>query len=278
MKRFAGPLLLGALLLLPRPAAGQESSGDYTLGPKDLLEIRVLELPELNVERRVSDSGSIGLPLLGEMAVSGLTAADLRIRLEQLLTAKYVNRANVSVVVKEFTNKPVSVLGAVLRPGSLAISGRWTLMTAITAAGGLTERAGRRILVLRRSDNGLSDTLEIRTEDLFQSATALWNIPIQPADIVNVVPRTSITVFCLGEVKAPGALQFDSDDRLSLLSVISKAGGLSDRASKTIRVKRQGADGKDVEKVVDFKRIVSGQDPDLPIEPNDVIVVKESFF
>ncbi len=278
MKRFAGPLLLGALLLLPRPAAGQESSGDYTLGPKDLLEIRVLELPELNVERRVSDSGSIGLPLLGEMAVSGLTAADLRIRLEQLLTAKYVNRANVSVVVKEFTNKPVSVLGAVLRPGSLAISGRWTLMTAITAAGGLTERAGRRILVLRRSDNGLSDTLEIRTEDLFQSATALWNIPIQPADVVNVVPRTSITVFCLGEVKAPGALQFDSDDRLSLLSVISKAGGLSDRASKTIRVKRQGADGKDVEKVVDFKRIVSGQDPDLPIEPNDVIVVKESFF
>lgn len=278
MKRFAGPLLLGALLLLPRPAAGQESSGDYTLGPKDLLEIRVLELPELNVERRVSDSGSIGLPLLGEMAVSGLTAADLRIRLEQLLTAKYVNRANVSVVVKEFTNKPVSVLGAVLRPGSLAISGRWTLMTAITAAGGLTERAGRRILVLRRSDNGLSDTLEIRTEDLFQSATALWNIPIQPADVVNVVPRTSVTVFCLGEVKAPGALQFDSDDRLSLLSVISKAGGLSDRASKTIRVKRQGADGKDVEKVVDFKRIVSGQDPDLPIEPNDVIVVKESFF
>lgn len=278
MKRFAGPLILGALLLLPRPAAGQESSGDYTLGPKDLLEIRVLELPELNVERRVSDSGSIGLPLLGEMAVSGLTAADLRIRLEQLLTAKYVNRANVSVVVKEFTNKPVSVLGAVLRPGSLAISGRWTLMTAITAAGGLTERAGRRILVLRRSDNGLSDTLEIRTEDLFQSATALWNIPIQPADVVNVVPRTSVTVFCLGEVKAPGALQFDSDDRLSLLSVISKAGGLSDRASKTIRVKRQGADGKDVEKVVDFKRIVSGQDPDLPIEPNDVIVVKESFF
>ncbi len=151
-------------------------------------------------------------------------------------------------------------------------------MTAITAAGGLTERAGRRILVLRRSDNGLSDTLEIRTDDLFQSATALWNIPIQPADVINVVPRTSITVFCLGEVKAPGALQFDSEDRLSLLSVISKAGGLSDRASKTIRVKRQGADGKDVEKVVDFKRIVSGQDPDLPIEPNDVIVVKESFF
>ncbi len=151
-------------------------------------------------------------------------------------------------------------------------------MTAITAAGGLTEKAGRRILVLRRADNGLSDTLEIRTDDLFQNATELWNIPIQPADVINVVPRTTITVFCLGEVKAPGALQFDSDDRISLLSVIARAGGLSDRASSTIRIKRRGADGKDVETVVDFKRIVAGKDPDIPIEANDVVVVKESFF
>ncbi len=67
----------------------------------------------------------------------------------------------------------MSVLGAVLKPGTLSISGRWTLMNAITAAGGLTERAGRKIYVLRRADNGLSDTLEIDTADLFQSATPL---------------------------------------------------------------------------------------------------------
>jgi len=273
-------LAIGVLALAAGVLKGQEpaASSDYVVGPRDLLEIRVLELPELNVERRVSDSGVIELPLLGGLPVTGLTATEIRGRLEATLLEKYVNRANVSVVVKEFANKPVSVLGAVLRPGSLAISGRWTLMTAITAAGGLTDRAGSRIRVLRRAENGLSDTLEIRTDDLFQNATELWNIPIQPADVINVVPRTTITVFCLGEVNAPGALQFDSEDRLSLLSVIARAGGLSDRASSTIRVKRRGADGKDVETVVDFKRIVSGKDPDLPIEANDVIVVKESFF
>jgi polysaccharide export outer membrane protein len=232
---------------------GQESSGDYRVGPKDLIEVRVLELPELAVERRVSDSGMIELPLLGEMAVSGLTASEIRGRLEATLKAKYVNRASISIVVKEFANKPVSVLGAVQRPGSLSISGRWTLVNAITAAGGLTASAGHKIYVLRRAENGLSDTLEIP-------------------------PRTSMTVFCLGEVKNPGAIQFDSDDRLSLLSVIAKAGGLTDRASKTVRIKRRNAEGKDVEKVVDFKRIVSGQDEDYPIEANDVIVVKESFF
>ena len=85
-------------------------------------------------------------------------------------------------------------------------------------------------------------------------------------------------VFCLGDVKTPGALQFDSDDRLTLLSVIAKAGGLTDRASKTVRIKTKGPDGRDVEKAVNFKRIVDGKDQDPVIEPNDVIIVKESFF
>ena len=277
MKRAS--LAVSVLLLLSAGAAtAQEPSGDYRVGPRDLLEIKVLELPELNVERRVNDGGSIELPLVGPMPVAGLTASEVKDRLESIVTTKYVNRANVSVVVKEFSNKPVSVLGAVLKPGTLSISGRWTLMNAITAAGGLTERAGRKIYVLRRADNGLSDTLEIDTADLFQSATPYWNIPIQPADAINVRARSTITVYCLGEVKTPGALQFDSEDRVSLLSVISKAGGLTDRASKTIRVKRKGKDGKDSESVYEFGRIMSGKDPDPVIEPDDVVVVKESFF
>lgn len=259
-------------------ASGQSSGTDYPVGAKDLLEVRVLEVPELNVERRVSDGGTLELPLIGAIPVAGLTAPEIADRVEQMLTAKYVNRANVSIVVKEFTNKPVSVLGAVQKPGSLSISGRWTLIKAITAAGGLASGAGGKILVLRRSDNGLSDALEISTEELFQGTTRVGDIPILPGDVINIPPRKALTVFCLGEVKAPGALTFDSDDRLSLLSVIAKAGGLTDRASKTIRIKHRGDDGKDVEKAVDFKRIVSGRDPDPPIQANDVIVVKESFF
>jgi polysaccharide export outer membrane protein len=266
------------LVLMSWSARGQTSGSDYQIGPKDLLEIRVLEIPELNVERRVSDGGAIELPLLGAIPVAGLTAPEIRDRVEQMLTAKYVNRANVSIVVKEFTNKPVSVVGAVLKPGSLSISGRWTLIKAITAAGGLGEKAGRKIIVLRRAENGLSDTLEISTDELFQSTTPVGNIPILPGDVINIPPRISVTVFCLGEVKAPGAHQFDTDERLSLLSLIAKAGGLTDRASKTIRIKRRGADGKDLEKVVDFKKVLSGREPDYPLEPNDVVVVKESFF
>ena len=271
-------VLPAVVCALPLALLAQEQSVDYRIGPKDLLEIHVFEVPELNVERRVSDSGSIELPLLGQVPVSGLSAGDVKTRVESLLTAKYVNRASVSIVIKEFANSPVSILGAVQKPGPLNISGNWYLLQAISAAGGLTPQAGRAIYVLRHASNGLSDRLEIKVDDLFRGASSTWNIPIFPSDVVNIPARATVKIFCLGEVKSPGALEFDSDDRISLLSVIAKAGGLSDRASNSIRIKHRGSDGRDVETVVNFRRIVSGKDPDPVLSRDDVVIVKESFF
>jgi polysaccharide export outer membrane protein len=275
--RLAAVLLIVALACASLVRAQDSNANGYTIGPRDVLEIRCLELQELNVERRVSDNGTIDLPLLGQVQAAGSTAPDVRQRIADALT-KYVNQPNVTVSVKEFNNKPVSVFGAVLRPGSLSISGKWTLMQAISAAGGLTDKAGRRILVLRRADNGLSDTLEIDTEDLFQNATELWNIPILPADVINIPSRQSFTIFCLGAVRNGGAIQFETTDRVTLLSLVAKAGGLSDRASKKIRIKRRGPDGKDVEQIVDFGKVLAGEIDDPVLQPNDVIFVKESFF
>ena len=279
------PLLLAAASLVASPLGPQVAmappvdAGEYRVGPKDLVEIRVFEVPDLNVERRVSSSGTLDLPVLGQFTVTGLTADELRDRLQALLTSKFTYRANVSVVVKEYANKPVSILGAVQKPGSLNISGRWTLLQAISAAGGLSERAGRKVYVLRQDENGLSAQLEIDADDLFRRSSPIWNVPIFPSDVVNIPVRAEVKVFCLGAVKQPGALVFDTDDRISLLSVIAKAGGLTSRAaSGNIRVKRRGPDGRDVETVVNYGRIVNGKDPDPILKPDDVVVVKESFF
>ena len=276
--RIVASWIVCATLWAPARLFAQEQTGDYRIGPKDVLEIRVFEIPELNQERRVSDSGAIDLPLLGQVNVSGMTATQIKSRLESLLTSKYVNRADVSVAVKEYANNPVSIVGAVQKPGPLNVSGNWSLLQAISAAGGLTQQAGRKIQVLRRAANGLSDTLEIKVEDLYGGATSTWNIPIYPSDVVNVPPRTPVKIFCLGEVKSPGALEFDKDDRITLLSVIAKAGGLTDRASNSIRIKHRGPEGKDVETVVNYRRIVSGKDSDPVLFPDDVVVIKESFF
>jgi polysaccharide export outer membrane protein len=216
--------------------------------------------------------------MVGDFAVSGMTAGEIRTQLEALLKAKYVNRADVSVVIKDFANKPIAVLGAVARPGPLNISGRWTLLQAISAAGGVTDAAGRKIYVLRRADNGLSDTLEVSTDDLFRSASQMWNIPIYPSDVVNVPGKSTVRIFCIGEVKTPGAVEFSADDRITLLSVLAKAGGLTDRASKTIRIRRRDASGRDVETVVDYKRVLAGKDVDPTLKADDVVVIRESFF
>lgn len=267
------------VLLLSMPGVAQVSGSDYQIGPKDLLEIKVQEVPELNVERRVLDDGSIDLPLVGLVPVAGSSAQEVRDRLASLLMAKYVNQAYVTVTVKEYANKPIMLLGGVSRPGPLTVSGRWTLQQAILNAGGLTPNAGKKIFILRTTENGLTDRIEVNADELFVRANPVWNVPVQPGDIITVSVRQPVTIFCLGEFKTPGAIQFDSEDKITLLTLVAKTGGFSDRASKgSIRIKRTGPDGKSVEIPVNYNRIVAGKDPDVTLQANDVVIVKESLF
>jgi polysaccharide export outer membrane protein len=276
---LAVPVLLVAQATpTPVPTRTADLGGaGYVIGPKDMLEIRVIEIPELNVERRVSDDGSIALPLLGDLAVGELTAAQVREKLETVLKEKYVNRANVSVVIKEFADKPVSVLGAVHTPGALRVSGKFTLLQAISAAGGLTQQAGSRIYVLRPEAGGGSHTVEVDVQSLFRGDPEA-NVSIYPSDIVNVPTRQAIRILCLGELKNPGAFDFDADQRVTLLAAIAKAGGLTDRASKTIRIRRRQADGSETQIEVNYGRVLSGKVPDPVLQSEDIVVVKGAFF
>ena len=258
----------------------QESAGAsaYRIGPKDLLEVRVFEESTLDVELRVADDGTIDLPLLGSFAVRGLTEDEAAVRIKEALERSYLQRASVTVRILEYRSQPISVIGAVNSPGNLELSGRWTLLEALTAAGGLADNHGNRVHVLRRADNGLSDQLTIDLDAVLVRGDRRYNIPIFAADLINVPAAVEISVFCLGEVEKPGAVVFKSTERVTLLSVIAKAGGLTDRAAPKIRVRRQGPDGETAEIVVHFKRVLAGKDPDLELRDGDVVVIKESFF
>lgn len=270
-------VVAAAMLFVAVVSSAQEASREYRLGAKDLVEIRVLEVPELNVERRVSESGHLSLPILGEMPAVGLTEDELATSIGTRLREKYVNRANVSVIIREFANKPVSVLGAVNKPGSLNISGRWTLLQAISAAGGLTRDAGKKVYIMRGSD-AAAEVQQIEVAALFGSSPELWNTPIYPSDVVNVPARETVKIYCLGEVRQPAALEFDGDDRITLLSSIAKAGGVTDRASRKIIVKRRGPGDKDLETTYNYGRIINGEDPDPRLSPDDIVIVLMSFF
>ena len=277
-QRGAAVWLAAVVLLSVATLSRAQSAGGYRIGPKDLIEIRVFEVPELNVERRVSEEGTVNLPLIGDVPASGLTDVELAARLKALLESKYVQHASVSVQVREFRSRPISVLGAVKQPGNLPFSGRWTLLSAISAAGGLTEDHGDKIYVLRRADNGLSDEVSVSVDDLMERADPDANLPIFANDIINVPAKVEVTVFCLGEVAKPGAVVFLSNERITLLTAIARAGGLTDRASNKIQIKRRDRSGRDIEKEVNYKRIVAGKDPDFELKSGDVVIVKESFF
>ncbi len=260
------------------PSVAPVQPQGYRIGPKDLIGVRVFEEPQLNVERRVSEDGVISLPLIGDFSVAELTAPQVSTKLKTLLETCCLTRASVEIEVREFRSKPISVIGAVKQPGPLAFSGRWTLLEAITAAGGLAEGHGNEIYVLRRGENGLSDQIAISVDDLFQKGDAAANIPIFANDMINVPATVNVTIYCLGEVAHPGAVVFQSTERITILAAIARAGGLSDRASKSLLIKRQHRGSAEQEVKVDYRAIVRGKAPDVPLEEGDVIVVKESFF
>lgn len=286
MKKIAVYLaVLSACCTFLVPPAGAQPpapTGDsgYRIGPRDLIKIEVFDVPELNVERRVSESGAVNLPLVGDVPVAGKTEEQLSRDLRDLLGTKYLQRASVGVKVLEFRSRPISVMGAVKQPGSLAFSGRWSLLEALTAAGGLAENHGNMIYVRRQAENGLADQVAIRVDDLLTKADPRVNIPIFANDLINVPAVVEVTVYCLGQVGQPGALAFKSTERISLLAAIARAGGPTDRASSKVQIKRAPAEpgGQATEITVDYKRILAGKEPDVELVQGDVVFVKESFF
>ncbi len=268
---------MAVLLGTAGPLASQQGSA-YRVGPRDLIDIKVFEEPALDGEYRVSEGGTIRLPLIGEFPTAGLTEAELTDSLREHLEINYLQRASVTVEIREFLSQPISVIGAVVKPGNLDLSGRYTLILAITAAGGLAENHGDTVYIRRRARNGLSAQLAIDLEKLMIGNDPRLDIPIFANDVINIPATATITVYLLGEVTTQGALDFADTQSVTLLTAISRAGGLTDRAADKIVVRRQQADGSVREIEVDYKRIVNGRDPDLRLQDGDVVVIKESFF
>ncbi len=278
MKRFiyfAAALLFLFLLFLP---AEQELRMEYKIGPRDLLEFSVFGLDELNQTVRVSESGKITLPLLGEIEVEGLAKTELEQKLSKLLE-KYLQNPQVSVFIREYQSKQVSVLGAVGMPGSYELLGRQTLLQIIAQAGSLTPEAGDEIFILRQGDNGNSNIMRISIDDLFLEGDSKLNIPLEPDDIINVPLDKTVTIYVHGRVRNPGAFQVKRSNIPTLQQAIAQAGGFAEGASKRgVLLKRIEKNGKEIVKKVNLKDIIKGKKKDIQLKENDVVYVPEKIF
>ena len=146
-------LILCSVLALAQTKPGNDQSYEYQIGAKDLLEISVFEVHELNITVRVSENGLINLPLLGEVKAEGLNRFDLEKRIAASLEKNYLKNAKVTIFIKEFQSKKISVMGAVKTPGMVDLIGRQSLLQVISMAGGLSEQASDTVVIFRQFKN-----------------------------------------------------------------------------------------------------------------------------
>ena len=251
----------------------------YRIGPGDLIEIKIFELEQLSQIVRVSEDGSITLPLLGRVEVEGLTQEGVAAKIAKLLAEKYVKNPQVTVFIKEYKSKQVAVIGAVEKPGSYELIGRKNLLQMISAAGGFTDQATDEIYVLREGPDGNTGSIAIDLKDLLVNGNQKLNIPIEPNDVINVPVDKEIRVFVFGRVTQPGALKFKISEKVTLLKAIAQAGGWAEGAKQSaVVITRKDKAGQEKRIRVNVKDILSGKKKDIPLQEGDVVFVPETFW
>lgn len=275
------------------PAVNPESSAasNYKIGSEDVLQITVFNVPDLNETVRVANDGTIALPLLGRITASGLTADQLRDKLEKALGKNLLQNPQVSVFVSQFQARPVSIVGAVEKPGLYQITGPRTLIEMLSMAGGLAKRStaapGKLVYVTRPTGfenlnivTGMHqlapDKISIDLKDLLYAQANGLNIQIQPHDIIAVSKADVIYVAGSG-VRKPGGFLLEDRDSVTVIQALAMAEGLApDAAKHHARIIHTKPDGSYAETPVDLEKIVNEKSPDPQLAANDILYVPTS--
>ena len=258
----------------------QDIPRDYVVGAEDLIEISVYELPDMNKTVRVSGEGSITLPFIGKIKAEGLTQQELEKTIRNLLSERYITNPQVTVFIKEYRSKRASVIGAVKNPGSYPLIGRRTILDIISEAGGIAEKAGKKLYLIKGSSSeSAAESITIDLEELIEKGNPELNLPVQAGDVISIPPEKFIYVYVFGAVNSPGQLEVKESEQITVLQAITKAGGLTDRAARTrIKIIRQKEDGPKQTIKVNLKDIIKGKKKDIILQKDDIVIVPETFF
>lgn len=162
---------------------------DTTLGPGDIFDVRVFRQADMTGTYSVSSEGTISFPLVGEIAVGGKSPAEVeRVLRERLLADGYLRDPQVSVLVKEYNSKKISVFGQVRKPGTFSFSAGMTITDAVAQAGGFADLARKNGVTVTRVIAGAKTNYTVPVESIGQGQAN--NFYIRPGDTI-FVPRRS---------------------------------------------------------------------------------------
>jgi polysaccharide export outer membrane protein len=153
---------------LSGPVMPTQATEEYLIGPQDLIEISVYQVPDLTRKVRVNTRGGIALPLVGQIKAEGMTVEQLEQEIARRLEEQYMQAPQVTVFVQEYNSQRITVEGAIGRPGMYPLTGRTSLLQLIAIAGGTQDIANERQIAIFRDTQqgrvvGMFDLKKIRS-------------------------------------------------------------------------------------------------------------------
>ena len=262
MKRLA-MWLMATLFVL---SAGMAGAADVLLGAGDVLKISVYGSPDLALETRVSEAGEITFPLVGTVALGGLSVSGAETKLGGLLEkGGFLRKAQVNIIVTSLQSQQVSVLGQVNRPGRYPLEGKRSVMDILAMAGGVATEGSETVSLIRKR-NGTSTKEEIDIVDMVRNANLNRDFDLAGNDVLYVERAPRFYIY--GEVQRPGAFRLERS--MTVLQALSVGGGLTARGTeRAMRIKRRDAEGK--------IQVITAKHDDL-LQVDDVVYVQESLF
>ncbi|TFW21147.1 polysaccharide export protein EpsE [Massilia arenosa] len=262
MKRLLH-IAMAALLLLTFNFA---SAAD-TLGPGDVIKVSVYGNPDMAIETRITDAGSITFPLIGQVTVGGLSVPAAEKKIASMLeSGGYLKKPAVTINVTQVQSQQVSVLGQVNRPGRYPLEGgKRSLMDLLAQAGGIAQDGGDVVNVIR-TRNGQTTTEQVDVIEMVRTGQLTKDYDLAANDVIYVERAPKFYIY--GEVQRPGAFRLERG--MTVTQALSAGGGLTLRGTERgLQIKRRDGSGG--------LRTIDAKQNDL-LQTDDVVYVKESWF
>jgi polysaccharide biosynthesis/export protein len=244
--------------------AGNAVQAREIIGASDSIRITVFQNPDLTTDTRVSQSGSIVFPLIGEVGLAGLTTTEAGTRIaDQLKRGGYIINPQVSVAIVQVRSRQVTVLGEFARPGNYVLEDNRSRLTDIlTLAGGISATGAETVRVLTNR-SGKYEKHEINFPALFRGGDPSTNIQLENGDTIFV--ERAPVFYIYGEVQRAGAYRLEPNT--IVMQALSLGGGLTARATERgIGIHRRMPNGELM--MVDAKLTD-------PIQADDIVFVRE---
>jgi len=239
--------------------------------PGDLIEVSVFGVPDLATKMRISNSGDIYFPLINYVHVADLTTDEAQALIEKRLDdGGFVRSPHVAIFVDESAAQAISIIGEVSRPGPYPAVGERRLYELISAAGGLTDRAGRNVTIIHH------DHPEEKTEihlpsNLAESTDA--DVEVNAGDTI-IVSRAGI-IYVVGDVQHPSGFIIE-DNSLTVLKALALAGGRTRPSPlNSAKIIREGPNGTQ-EIPIHLKKVIETKEKDIALVKGDVLFVPGS--